>query len=320
MLITHGKAKRFNWILQDNDVTIEYENRRIEKYPLEEILDIMNWLKGKFGVNWFPLANNVEKLGKDIEIDGLGVAILRQRPRNISHAQGSSYLGVVLDHVGILEWNGRQKGIEWRIVRPVRSLDDLRKAMDAMKDSSISVSINVEANRIINHDVKKYRRDFCLWATVRAAQAGSAKAKGNEFTSALEACGLIEFLDTSNSAECDEQQFNEKHKGWISFIRNHIRSKYRKEISYGIAAKLVAVFIKGYFILDGNQETSLAKVAHPPIDSFLLKGIDEDCKTNLARSYKWQKLEEDSYFKLISELHTIKGAGPFWAIEKYWKL
>lgn len=172
----------------------------------------------------------------------------------------------------------------------------------------------------MNYDINEYRRAFCLWAAFRAAQAGSSKAKGKEFTSALEACGLIDFLDTPNSEDCDEEQFNEKHKGWVSFICNHIRSNYSKEISYGIAAKLVAVFIKGYFILAGKQGTCLAKVAHPPIDSFLLEGIDEDCGTNLSKRYKWQKLDEDTYFKLLSELNKIKGAGPFWAIEKYWKL
>lgn len=172
----------------------------------------------------------------------------------------------------------------------------------------------------MNYDINEYRRAFCLWAAFRSAQAGSSKAKGKEFTSALESCGLIEFLDDPNSEDCDEQQFNEKHKEWVSFICDHVRSKYGKEVSYGIAAKLVAVFIKGYFILSGKQGTCLAKVAHPPIDSFLLKGIDENRGTNLSKRYKWQKLDERTYFELLSELHKIKGAGPFWAIEKYWKL
>jgi hypothetical protein len=133
MLVTHGggKAKRFNWVLQDDYVKIKNENGRQEEYPLGEIFDVMNWLKEKFGLSWFPLANNVEKLGQGTEVDGLGVAILRQRPRDISHAQGASYLGVVLEHVGILEWNSKQRGIQWRIIRPVLHLDELRKTIKA---------------------------------------------------------------------------------------------------------------------------------------------------------------------------------------------
>jgi len=172
----------------------------------------------------------------------------------------------------------------------------------------------------MNYDINEYRRAFCLWAAFRSAQAGSSKAKGKEFTSALESRGLIEFLDAPNNEDCDEQQFNEKHNEWVSFIRDHVRRKYGKEVSYGIAAKLVAVFIKGYFILSGKQGTCLAKVAHPPIDSFLLKGIDENRGTCLSKRYKWQKLDEKTYFELLSELHKIKETEPFWAIEKYWKL
>jgi len=121
MLVTHGgrKAKRFDWLLQDNYVKIKNENGRQEEYPLGEILDVLNWLMEKFGLGWFPLANNVEKLWQNTEVDGLGVAILRQRPKNISHAQGASYLGPVLEHVGILEWNNKQRGIQWHTIRPV---------------------------------------------------------------------------------------------------------------------------------------------------------------------------------------------------------
>lgn len=133
MLLTHGgrKAKRFNWALQDDYVKIKNENGLQHEYPLGEIFDVTNWLTEKFGLSWFPLANNVEKLGQDTEVDGLGVAILRQRPRNISHAQGASYLGVVLEHVEILEWNNKRRGIQWRIICPGLNLDELRKAIKA---------------------------------------------------------------------------------------------------------------------------------------------------------------------------------------------
>ena len=131
MLITHGggKAKRFDWVSRDDYVIIKNENERQEQYSLAEILAIINWLAHRFGSGWFPLANDVGKLGRGEEVDGLGVAILRQQPKNVSHAQGSSYLGVVLEHVGILEWNNRQKGIQWRIIRQPATLDELRATM-----------------------------------------------------------------------------------------------------------------------------------------------------------------------------------------------
>jgi hypothetical protein len=129
MLATHGggKAKRFSWDFHDDYVAIYGEKGMLEEYSLCEILAVLGWLAERFGTCWFPLKNNVQKLGRNEEGDGLGVAILRLSPGKVRHAQGSSYLGVVLEDVGILEWNNRVRGIEWRIVHQVQSLDELRR-------------------------------------------------------------------------------------------------------------------------------------------------------------------------------------------------
>ena len=59
----------------------------------------------------------------------MGLAVLEQTPGDISHAQGSSYLGVVLEEVGLIKWNGASRGIQWRIFRPVQSKQDLRQML-----------------------------------------------------------------------------------------------------------------------------------------------------------------------------------------------
>jgi len=116
MLETHGKKLRFKYYLVGDVLFIENEKGRIHKYPVDEIISVLEWLYDKFGSNWFPLANNVQKLGNGSEKLGLGVSILNQSPGNITHAQGSSYLGVVLNHIGIFRWNERRKGIKWQIL------------------------------------------------------------------------------------------------------------------------------------------------------------------------------------------------------------
>jgi len=62
------------------------------------------------------LGNNVEKLGNATERQGLGTTILEQRPGNTYHAQGASYLGVVLEECGYFQWNGKHRGIGWRLI------------------------------------------------------------------------------------------------------------------------------------------------------------------------------------------------------------
>lgn len=59
---------------------------------------------------------NVENLGNGTETMGLGMIILFEGKNDIRHAQGASYLGVVLENVGYLKWNGKTRGIEWRLI------------------------------------------------------------------------------------------------------------------------------------------------------------------------------------------------------------
>ena len=66
-------------------------------------------------------------LGKEEEKNGLGTAILNHSPDDITHAQGSSYLGVVLEEVGVFQWNGEKRGIHWRILKMPESVGNLKE-------------------------------------------------------------------------------------------------------------------------------------------------------------------------------------------------
>ena len=169
--------------------------------------------------------------------------------------------------------------------------------------------------------LKNYRREYTIWAAYRAAQAGSSKAKGIEFSSALKACGVIDYIDKYDKRDITQNEFNKLHSKWCNYIITYIKNEYSKSISYGIAAKLLGVFLKGYFILANNETTSLAKAIHPAIDSFLLKEIDEVKDTKLSKRYKWQKLEENDYYSLLNELCAFLDKDePLWYLEKYWVL
>ncbi len=131
MLYTHGgKTRTFQWRFANDLLTIENELGRIHEYQLAEIYNILQWLQCEFHNDWFPLANNVEKLGNGTEKKGLGVAIYRQKPGDVTHAQGSSYLGVVLESAQLLEWNGAKKGIQWRIIRQINTIDNVRSTLN----------------------------------------------------------------------------------------------------------------------------------------------------------------------------------------------
>jgi hypothetical protein len=130
MSTTHGgKNIQFRWFLEDDLLIIKNEKGRVHQYSLGEIVKILQWVEHKFSQDWFPLANNVAKLGKGTEKPGLGTAILEQSPGDISHAQGSSYLGVVLEEVGLLRWNGAKRGIKWKLVQSEIDRESIRRAL-----------------------------------------------------------------------------------------------------------------------------------------------------------------------------------------------
>lgn len=126
MSVTHGgNYKTFDWQLDENIIDICNENEIKHSYHLSEIFEIIKWLEVKFGEDRFPLGNNVALMGRGEEINGLGVAILNLSPNDITHAQGASYLGVVLEEIGLFEWNGAMKGIKWRLIKKIKTIPQL---------------------------------------------------------------------------------------------------------------------------------------------------------------------------------------------------
>ena len=112
------KRKEFVWRLDATSETVIIENEKGRKltYTVGEVREILLALRRQFGADFFPLANNVERLGNGTERPGLGTTMLDLLGNNVAKAQGASYLGVVLEEIGFLSWNGHHRGIEWRLV------------------------------------------------------------------------------------------------------------------------------------------------------------------------------------------------------------
>ena len=120
MSFTRGgpnKAKRFAWqyLAAERAVIIINEDGRNLSYTLGQIVAVLERLEREFGAKEFPLGNNVAKLGDGTEQPGLGMTLLAIKPGDTTFAQGASYLGVVLEELGYLRWNGYHRGIAWRL-------------------------------------------------------------------------------------------------------------------------------------------------------------------------------------------------------------
>jgi hypothetical protein len=126
-----NKRRQFDWHYdpESGELLIINQNGREIMYSVGEIQGILLSLQARFGKEYFRLSNNVAFLGDKTEQEGLGMTILGVLPGDFTRAQGASYLGVVLEECGYLEWNGKSTGIAWRVVREDFGSEALKKRL-----------------------------------------------------------------------------------------------------------------------------------------------------------------------------------------------
>jgi hypothetical protein len=174
----------------------------------------------------------------------------------------------------------------------------------------------------MSYDLFEHRHRFSSWAAARATQRNFTSVEN--LRDAIEHSGIVTFLRDDDSISIDETKFEEQHKIWYRSIVDFLNSRGIAKVTYGRAAKLVAVYLKSMVIIGPNGNCSLSAVAHPPIDRILLKNLS--CASEIEKSYRtdwrsinWTELDEQSYYKLISQLRgCLKVGEPFWSFERFW--
>ena len=173
----------------------------------------------------------------------------------------------------------------------------------------------------VNYKTFDHRHRFAVWAAARAAQRGFATVEA--LRGALEATDIVEFVRDPTSLGVDDTAFETHHRRWCKAIVNFLEEKGLPNVSYGRAAKLVAVYLKSMIVLGPDGESSLGSAAHPPIDRILLQNLASSDITSPHkagwRTTTWTTLDEQSYYALVSELRSVLAENePFWKLEKYW--
>lgn len=167
-----------------------------------------------------------------------------------------------------------------------------------------------------------HRHNFAVWAAARAAQRGFTSVA--ILKAALESSGLPgEISDSSKWPECPEQ-FDVFHRLFCTKIMDQLRTTKVGNVTYGRAAKLVAIYLKAMIVCSEHDGAAFAKVIHPPIDRVLLHNLsrDDSFDRQLRRHWgnvTWTSLSESEYFKLIGQFRKSGLDTPaFWMLERYW--
>lgn len=176
------------------------------------------------------------------------------------------------------------------------------------------------------YDLSEHRHRFSVWAAARAAQRGFTTI--DNLRDALELTDIRTFLEGRVAEPISSEQFAERHGTWCTLIMDGLIEAGVQNVSFGRAAKLVAVYLKSMVVIGPHVDTELARVAHPPIDRFILQNLSRlesvpaDVRA-IFRSTNWTELNQVQYYDLVNLIrrHVLNGdVDAFWHLEQHWNV
>lgn len=163
------------------------------------------------------------------------------------------------------------------------------------------------------YNFEKHAHNFAVWASARAVQTARKKCKRklntkNIYASIMKS-GLYDFAKVKPNL--DQEEFDLLHESFCSAIKKYLGA------SYGLAAKIVNIYLKVTILVEDKGESRISKVLHPPIDSILLKNFAIRHQIKDLRNQKWSKLNKIEYKRI---LNIIKGkySNCLWVSEENW--
>lgn len=111
------------------------------------------------------------------------------------------------------------------------------------------------------YDIFEHKHRFSSWAAARASQVHGAITM-KDLREAIEHCGIVEFLRKPDAMQTEQARFNDLHRQWCRTIIAFLAKK-GINVSFGRAAKLVAIYLKSMVVISGDSDFRLARVAQP---------------------------------------------------------
>lgn len=173
----------------------------------------------------------------------------------------------------------------------------------------------------VKYDINEHVHRFAVWTAARAVQRGFLSTTGT--SAAIEAAGICEFVEEhAATLNMLPDEFDRHHRIMVRRIIEHWAARQVANGSYGRAAKVIAVYLKTAVVIPAPEST-LARIAHPPIDGILLRRLQKKTPVNWREvlgpgAPRWTQFDEVAYFAVVAELRRIAKEAPLWSIEKHW--
>ncbi len=172
-----------------------------------------------------------------------------------------------------------------------------------------------------NYTIEEHVHRYACWAAARAAS--SSRFKNIEVSQFINQSAL---RDALKELRLKDEMNHSIYKKWYvkqvnvlkKRLENYKNSKDKeRHISFGIAAKIVSIYVKTAEVLPNKGKSKISKVAFPPIDRFLLNRLQKELG---LKNVSWSKMEQQEYMETIETLKNFMKDEPFWKLEFYWDL
>jgi hypothetical protein len=174
----------------------------------------------------------------------------------------------------------------------------------------------------MTYTIEEHKHRFAAWAASRAASVSRCRFTVEQGKSFIEAVG-IEKLLTSPEKLPSPEFIDDRHREWREKVIG-VAQKELPNITHGVAAKLINMYLKAGFVCGGHHNHVRVQVLHPPIDSLLLERLSENnigglsSVWNKARKIRWSKFDSEQYETVINSIRVSMGDKPLWEVERYW--
>jgi hypothetical protein len=189
-------------------------------------------------------------------------------------------------------------------------------------NSELTILSNV-ANKYL---FTEHTHRFACWTAARAASI--SRFSNNEIGDFIVAMSLREKVERlRENVDLNHQVyaiwFVENVNQLLYLFNEHIgasaaKGKKFRRVSFGIAAKVISIYVKTAEVLPSNGKSLLSHFAFPPIDAYLLSNLPQNWLN--AKSITWSTLRQEAYMNMMHILRAKMGNEPFWKLEAYWNL
>lgn len=175
------------------------------------------------------------------------------------------------------------------------------------------------------YNIDEHIHRFAVWTAARATS--KSRLSNIEIADLIETVGLrkrVEILRGVNPLTDSyyHQWIKETGNDIVKTVKETVFKKTKKEnfktnnFTFGLAAKVISIYIKTVDVIPSRGESALSIIAYPPIDSILLKCIN--LKYGLDLKHQWSTFDWDKYEEVILKIKKHFDNTAMWKIEENW--